>query len=145
MPDNEPAEDRSVRGNAIKPAKVEPEQPIDSKYLVGELGLENTIIKNVTVQPQEQVLVDTGISNRTEVFSVQVVNQSNNSDVIFNGEVSSNMDLSGDKFSLPIEYATVSGDGEDGLNNTFYVLIRNTTSKPQFSEFRINILHFATN
>jgi len=141
---NEPAEDRSVRGNLIRPAVVEPEQPIDSEYLVGELGLENTIIKDKTVQPGEQILVDTGITNRTEVFSVQVVNQSNNSDVIFNGEVSSNMDLSGAEFENPIEYATISGDGDDSLNQTFYVLIRNTGSDT-FSDFRINILHFATN
>lgn len=144
MPDNEPAEDRSVRGNTIKPAKVEPEQQIDKEYVPAELGLESTIIKNVTVQPQEQVLVDTGIPNRTEVFSVQVVNQSNNSDIIFNGEVSSNMDLSDDKFELPIEYATLSGDGDNLLDNTFYVLIHNTSSLSQFSEFRINVLHLAT-
>ena len=139
---NEPAEDRSVRGNTIKPAKVEPEQRISGEYLDGELGLKSTVIENVRIGfNTNQKLVDTGITNRKEVFSVQVVHANNESGVIYNGEVSENVDTSDDAIFNELEYATVSGDGEFGLNNTFYVLLRYLPSSG-FSDFNINVLHF---
>lgn len=142
---NEPAEDRSVRGNTIRPAVVEPEQPIESEYVVGDGGIEKTIIKDISVDAGSQVLVDTGVTNRKEVFSVQVVSEFNDSAVIFQGEESDNMDLTDPKYDPSIEYATISGDGDYGLNQSYYVLIRNTsTNADTFINLRVNVLHLAT-
>jgi hypothetical protein len=141
---NEPAEDRSVRGNTIKPAKVEPEQPIDQEYFVGNSGIAKSTVKDIQVDASSQVLVDTGVSNRNEVFSVQVVAENNNSVVVFQGEKSDNMDLSDPKYDPAVEYATISGDGADGLNETYYVLIRFTATGDIFVNMRVNVLHLAT-
>jgi hypothetical protein len=139
---NEPAEDRSVRGNTIKPAKVEPEQRISGEYLDGELGLKSTRVQNVRVGfNSDQKLIDTGVPNERDVFSVHVVHSNNDSDVIYHGETPDGVDHSGDEFGPTVEYATLSGDDEFGLSDNFHVLIH-YTSTSAFSNFDVNVLHF---
>ena len=123
---NEPAEDRSVRGNTIKPAKVEPEQRISGEYLDGELGLKSTRVQDVRVGfNSDQKLIDSN----------------NDSDVIYHGETPDGVDHSGDEFGPTVEYATLSGDDQFGLSDNFYVLIH-YTSTSGFSNFDVNVLHF---
>jgi len=111
---NEPAEDRSVRGNTIKPAKVEPEQRIETEYLDGSLGLKQTTLQDITVgdpdvSSEGQNVVDTGISQSKAVFSLYIANSVDIDDTVFHGTKVTGMNLSG--FANELQYATAIQNG----------------------------------
>jgi len=66
---NEPAEDRSVRGNTIKPAKVEPDKPIETQYQANRFTV-STFAE--TVESGTTYTFTTGIDNNNVVSVVPI-------------------------------------------------------------------------
>lgn len=122
MPDNEPAEDRSVRGNTIKPAKVEPEQKVNRE----DIQPPNVELLNksdaVTANSQVTIVFTDAITGDRKVTGVEVFGTS--------GDPSINTNFSGRRIN-------------PGLENDVEVKVSNANSS--FYPINVNVYIFDPN